>query len=292
MYTQSKNMKTPSVQSPLLSSLHKRATHAKRKLAVRHPHTTHWLHKAAAGSALAGALLLGQPVGAKLLETPGQHIALAPQNTPERLKESLLALLPTSVESLTQNQEKSVSALIKSIYGIDAYAVLEGERLNHSYGYIGKEQHLPRYPGDTVAEHDEPRREGITPGRGAWGYFAPSREELTEDMIQKEKWYVAVQTLYTPDWNTRTAHLRDWYKYRKVLVLNPVNGTAVVANIADAGPAKWTGKHFGGSPELMAYMNLKDGKQKGAVVLFFVDDPLNEIPLGPVEQNIYRGGAL
>lgn len=284
-------MKQSSAQSPLLGTLNKRATHAKRKLATRHPHTIHWLHKAAAGSALAGALLLGQPVGAKMLEKPMQLASQAPQDIRAQLKTSLSALLPQTVDPLTQDQEKSISTLIRSIYGIDAYAVLEGERLNHSYGYIGKEQHLPRYPGDTVADHDEPQREGITPGRGAWGYFAPSREELTEDMIQKEKWYVAVQTLYTPDWNTRTAHLRDWYKYRKVLVLNPVNGTAVVANIADAGPAKWTGKHFGGSPELMQYMNLKDGKQKGAVVLFFVDDPLNEIPLGPVEHHIQRGGA-
>lgn len=283
-------MNTPPTHSPLLGALTKRAAGAKRKLATRHPHTTHWLHKAAAGSALAGALLLGQPVGA-VMKNPLTHVSQSADTLQTRLKEKLAALLPRTLEPLSTDQEKAVSELIYDTWGIKAHAVLDGERLNHSYGYIGAEQHLPRFPGDTVDQHDAAQKAGITPGRGAWGYFAPSRDALTEDMIQKEKWYVAVQTLYTPDWNTRTAHLRDWFRYRKVVVVNPVNGTTVVANIADAGPAQWTGKQFGGSPELMEYMNLKDGRQKGMVVLFFVDDPLNEIPLGPVEQNIHRGGG-
>jgi len=60
---------------------------------------------------------------------------------------------------------------------------------------------------------------------------------------------------------------------------------SVAAVVADAGPANWTGKHYGGSPEVMAYLGLNVGMQKGAVVLFFVDDANNEIPLGPVEYN-------
>lgn len=104
-----------------------------------------------------------------------------------------------------------------------------------------------------------------------------------------EKWYVAVQTLYLPDWQSRLNYLRDWYKYRKVLVVNPVNGKTVVADVADSGPAQFTGKHYGGSPEVMAYLGLNVHMQKGPVILFFVDDPNNEIPLGPVEYNVTTG---
>ena len=63
-----------------------------------------------------------------------------------------------------------------------------------------------------------------------------------------------------------------------------VNGNAVVAAIADAGPAAWTGKHFGGSPEVMDYLGGPRYK-KGPVILFFVDDPESKVPLGPVEYN-------
>jgi hypothetical protein len=143
-----------------------------------------------------------------------------------------------------------------------------------------------RYPGDTMHTHPavEKDDEGMAPGKGAWGYFARSKEELTPDLIETEKWYAVVQTLYLPDWNTRTRYLRDWYKYRKVLIVNTDNGNAVVAAIADSGPAAWTGKHFGGSPEVMNYLGGPRYK-KGPVVLFFVDDPEHKIPLGPVDYN-------
>lgn len=49
-------------------------------------------------------------------------------------------------------------------------------------------------------------------------------------------------------------YLRDWYKHRKVLIVNTENGNAVVAAIGDSGPAAWTGKQFGGSPEVMEHL--------------------------------------
>jgi len=116
--------------------------------------------------------------------------------------------------------------------------------------------------------------EGMAPGRGAWGYVPK----------ENETWYAVVQTLYLPDWNTRQPYLRDWYKYRKVLIVNTINGNAVIANIADAGPAAFTGKQFGGSPEVMNYLGGPRYK-KGPVIIFFVDDPDNKVPLGPVEYN-------
>jgi hypothetical protein len=186
---------------------------------------------------------------------------------------------------ISTDQEAEISTLIKDYWNIDAYPVLDSKRLNHSFGSMGAEQHLPRYPGDSVYEHDELQRAGITPARGAWGYFARSKKELTPELIQKEKYYVAVQTLYLPEWNTNWSALKKWYKHRKVVVINPKNGKTVVANIADAGPAIWTGKHFGGSPEVMQHLDLYKGPMKGEVVLFFVDDPDGSVSLGPIRYN-------
>jgi len=163
---------------------------------------------------------------------------------------------------------------------------LEGERLNTTYGLIGAEQHLARYPGDNIYNHPKipSGDEGMAPGLGSWGYFSQSRENLTKSLEETEKWYAVVQTLYLPDWNKRAKYLREWYKYRKVLVVNTDNGNAVVAAIADSGPAAWTGRHFGGSPEVMEYLGGSKYK-KGLVLVFFVDDPENKVPLGPVDYN-------
>jgi len=176
--------------------------------------------------------------------------------------------------------------LVNNLTGIKVSANLGGEHLNTTYGYIGAEQHLKRYPGDTLSNHGsvEDQKEGMAPGLGAWGYFATSESELTNDLVETEKWYAVVQTLYLSDWNTRQPYLRNWYKYRKVMIINTNNGKAVVASIADSGPAAWTGKHFGGSPEVMDYLGGPRYK-KGPTLVFFVDDPENKVPLGPVEYN-------
>ena len=202
------------------------------------------------------------------------------------LIDSLNKILPEKPQILGKEQEKLLEQLFEQILGVKAKANLEGEHLNTTYGYIGAEQHLRRYPGDTLSAHGEGDTiaEGMAPGLGAWGYFSPTQSALTNNLEEIERWYAVVQTLYLPDWSLRQPYLRDWYKYRKVLIVNTVNGNAVVAAIADSGPAAWTGKHFGGSPEVMEYLGGKHYK-KGAVVIFFVDDPENKVPLGPVDYN-------
>jgi len=243
-----------------------------------------------AAGALAGAVLFSGPLAQEIGNTP--HAAVASASTSELQKELsqlLSKILTGKPEPISPAIEQAISQAITGVWGIKASAVLNGEKLNQSYGYIGAEQHLPRFPGDSIGEHDEYQRSGITPGRGAWGYFADSRDSLTQDLKIKEKYYVAVQTLYLPDWQARLPYLREWYKYRKVVVVNPGNGRTIICDVADSGPADWTGKHFGGSPEVMAYLGLNVGPQKGAVILFFVDDPEGEIPLGPVEYNVVTG---
>lgn len=198
---------------------------------------------------------------------------------------SIQNYLPSKIGPLTRSQEKNLEKIFSDIIGVSAKATLESEHLNTTYGYIGAEQHLIRYPGDTIAAHElMPDDEGIAPGLGAWGYFAKSKSQLTETDIEREKWYAVVQTLYLPDWSSRQPFLQNWYKYRKVLVVNTINGNAVVADIADSGPAAFTGKQFGGSPAVMNYLGGSRYK-KGPVIIFFVDDPENKVQLGPVEYN-------
>lgn len=234
-------------------------------------------------SALAGTLLFAPPMTPKGIPPVAQIIknlegVKNPQTEPEQqtLIEKINSILPQKVGPLDRSTEKSLEQVFVNTTGINARATLEGEHLNSTYGYIGAEQHLARYPGDSMSVHPAVPQldEGMAPGLGAWGYVP----------ADKEKWYAVVQTLYLPDWNTRQPYLQNWYKFRKVLIVNTLNGNAVVADIADAGPAAFTGKQFGGSPEVMNYLGGSRYK-KGPVIIFFVDDPKNQVPLGPVEYN-------
>jgi len=240
---------------------------------------------------LAGTLMLLNPQEKKiaplslLVENLKEGEKASQSNLKEILVSNLKAILPERPRSLLPAEEEVLESLFRQVFNLKAKANLDGQHLNTTYGLIGKEQHLRRYPSDSLREHGEDKlilEEGMAPGLGAWGYFAPSREKLTDELKEIEKWYAVVQTLYLQDWETNQPFLKNWYKYRKVLIVNTKNGRAVVASIADSGPAAWTGKHFGGSPEVMEYLG-GASYTKGPVVLFFIDDPEGKVPLGPVK---------
>jgi hypothetical protein len=243
---------------------------------------------------MTGSLLFSPVQAIKALPPPHelmvklqtQSLSVPPEAPQKTLIETMTTVLPEKTRPLSRDEEKHLERIFDNILGVPARATLEGEHLNTTYGLIGAEQHLRRYPGDTLSAHGDGQalKEGIAPGLGAWGYFARTKGDLTPGLEETEKWYAVVQTLYLPDWNTRQPHLKNWYKFRKVLIVNTKNGQAVVAAIADSGPAAWTGKHFGGSPEVMHHLGGMRYK-KGPVIIFFVDDPENRVPLGPVDYN-------
>ncbi len=286
--------------SRLLASLREKTDLSEKSLREHHPRAVALMEsvglppgkirehaaKIATTGALTGSLLLSSPAAVHVpLIAAAQYGLSNTQELQNSLSEKLATILPQQVGPLTPDQETKISQALKDIWDLPASAELENERLNQSYGLMGLEQHLSRFPGDIINRHVQYREAGMALGRGAWGYFAPDGL-LTPDLEEKEKYYVAVQTLYLPDWNTRQPYLQQWYKYRKVVVINPLNGKTIICDIADSGPANWTGKQFGGSPEVMTYLDLAQGPQKGPVILFFINDPQNKIPLGPLKDQV------
>ncbi|HUD09601.1 MAG TPA: hypothetical protein VMR77_02275 [Patescibacteria group bacterium] len=265
------------------------------ELFSNHKDAFKWLvdnSKQLAVGSLASIFLLSSPVVAKIPGAISTASAQVSQAIDRKvfLVYDLKNVLPNDVRPLTADEEKNVSEILTRDFGISVSAELDGKRLNTTYGLIGQEQHLPRYPGDNIFNHFTSQDEsgkywsyGMTPGLGAWGYFTNSSGTLTQTDIDREKYYIAVQTFLSPGFDNNTKEYTDFFKYRKMLVVNPQNGKAVVSDIADAGPSPWTGKQLGGSPEVMNYLERVDGSQRGPVLYFFIDDPSDTIPLGPVQ---------
>lgn len=198
--------------------------------------------------------------------------------------------LPPDLRPLELPEESQILNVISKNFDFKVTARLNGIRLNRNYGIIGGEQHLYRYPGDNIYAHADTSSEwamygsaGIAPHLGAWGYFASSKEEFTEKDKLRERYYLAIQTFLVPGYAENVDKYRDFFKFRKMLVVNPQDGSSVVAVIGDAGPSEYTGKHLGGSPEIMGVLGLSGGPRKGAVLYFFIDDPGDKVPLGPVK---------
>lgn len=241
-----------------------------------------------AATSLAGQVVLTSPAGPHVVHafnnTKDASQKLVAEVTQEE-QEAVLTKLKQAVQMppghLATEDEQYLEQQLSSMLGFEVTAELDGHRLNHSIGIMGGEQHLKRYPTDTLANHDAYQESGMAPARGAFGWFTENGE-LTEEAIQREKYYFAVQTLYLPDWNSNHKELKPWYKFRKMVAINPAEEIAVVAVVGDAGPAQWVKKQYGGSPEVIREGKIWSPKSRGRVLLFFVDDPEDKIPLGPM----------
>lgn len=251
------------------------------------------LRKMAAGS-LGGLMLLATPgmsFSQTNLEGNNQVNVQGDTNGNILLSRELQEKLPSEVRPLSDTEEADIASVLSTRFGFKVAPAIDNKRLNRSFGMIGGEQHLYRYPGDVVEAHARDAQDwamygssGIAPGLGAWGYFSSSKAAFDKEAEERERWYIAVPTFLSPGFSERVGEYRDFYKYRKMLLVNPKTGQAVVADIGDAGPAEWTGKHLGGSPEVMHELGLATGPRKGAVLYYFIEDG-QDIPLGPIKLN-------
>src|ERR1035437_2754877 len=182
----------------------------------KHKEAFKWLadnSKQLAVGSLASIFLLASPAAVKVPNFISTTSAQVGQAIDKKvfLVYDLKNVLPNDVRPLTSDEEKSVGEVLTRDFGISVAAELDGKRLNTSYGLIGEEQHLPRFPGDNVFTHFDNQDDsgkywsyGMTPGLGAWGYFADSSGVLTQEDIAREKYYIAVQTFLAPGFDSNT----------------------------------------------------------------------------------------
>lgn len=295
----------------LLSALEKRRKKVVRSLKKKHKKVLDWAQnqgydlnqiqqkvgKVVATSAVSAGLILSTAGPVASMSVPIiEEETRAPPNIEDKdqANSELLAYFSQFGKNKSLDNTLIESQVVKAT-GLPAKAVLDGHQLPRIYGRIATEQHLQRYPGDNLSAHLRDSDEkfawaGMAPRLGAWGHFTSSKNEMNEDVVLKEKYYLAVQTFLILGWNQNWYEWKDWWKFRKMLVYNPENGKAVVAVVGDSGPAVSTGKNYGGSPEAMAGLGLARGEEpaKGVIILF-LDDPAGKIPLGPVGPQLPEG---
>ena len=285
-----------SAQSPLVTELQSKTQAAQAEFERRHTFAKEWLGvrgvtlsglrahstKLLAGATLGSALLLSTPVLPILRTASSSQI----HSTAEVASDLFTNLKQLSNEGLNSETKTFITQSITQVFGVSSSFELDGNQLPTYIGSIGLEQHLARFAGDTLEQHDSYREEGMAPGLGAFGYFAEAGKSQAT-MVAQEKYYVVAQTFLIADWNSNWGKLKDWYRFRKFLVINPDTGQAVVADLGDSGPAVWTGKQFGGSPEVMTALGFYPQKTRGKILFLYLDDPGNSIPLGPLTR---KGG--
>ena len=106
-------------------------------------------------SGLGGLLLLTTPAANLLPEVQllTQSQIDKEKDTNAALAEKLKSTLPSEIRPLTLEEEQTISELLSAQFGFIVTSQIQGIGLNRSYGLIGGEQHLYRYPGDNLYKH-------------------------------------------------------------------------------------------------------------------------------------------
>ncbi len=269
---------------------HKAATLWAKKRGIKPEELASKSARGLAAGVAAGAMILssGAPsISAPTTEMPDQKelrrdVSGAIETT-VGAKKDVSPLVKKVLSGANLYDEKTLTKKLSSLLKIPVKAELGGIRLNTAYGIIGYESHLIRYPGDSLTEHFQSDIEsrkfgrfGMAGGPGAWGYLAKSKGALIAKDIEREKYYLVAQTFLSPNWGS--AEVKEWFRHRKMVVINPQNGSVVVGVLEDAGPDPSTGSSFGGSPEVMEVLGFSGSGSH--VLMYFVDDPKDKIPLG------------
>ncbi len=158
---------------------------------------------------------------------------------------------------------------------------LEGVPLPAYSGKVGREQHLclttGREPAAThyaisrtppEAQNGMAWEEGGGSGFGAWGKAAP---------VEDERFYVCMRWNYTDLHGQAVLASKDWYYRKRLIVMNPATGRRVCASIIEYGPAPWTDRVSGLSPEAMLVLGADT--DDGLVYRWAQDQ---STPLGPI----------
>lgn len=193
---------------------------------------------------------------------------------------------------LTPGQIEASSLLyleqqLTELLGFTVSGSLENHSLTFHTGIIESLPHLRRFPTDSLPMHQRYVEAGLAHHRGIYGWFMSDSSLSAQDEL-RERYFVSLPISTIPEWQTQTQVTSQWFKYRKVIVINPFDARAVVACVADNKATSHLQYQFGGSPELIREGLFWSPTALGKVCVMFVDDQLDLIPLGPINL---QGGA-
>ncbi len=196
--------------------------------------------------------------------------------------DKLKQLLQQPAKQLETDLELYLEQQLSDILGFVVTSTLENHRLNYVTGTMLAEPHLKRFPKDKLEDHDAVLEAGLSKNRSSFGWFINHNQDNNKRK-ELEKYYLSLQLYQLPSWQTASEELKKWYKFRKMIVINPYEKLAVVGVVGNIDHQFNIKKQFGGSPEVIREAKVWSVKTQGKVLVMFVDDPSNKVPLGLIQ---------
>jgi len=195
--------------------------------------------------------------------------------------EDILAKLSDLVRmppgQLDSESELYLEQQLSEVLGFQVSSELEGHRLLYNTGKVTAMPHIKLHPTDTLQSHAHPYA-GLSKHRGAYGWFL-EQGKVSDESEKLEKYYCALPLYYFPEWQTDSKAVKKWYKHTKIIILNPIENTAVICAVGTIGPLTQSRYQFGASPETIIAGKIWSPQAAGRVLILFIEDTENTILL-------------
>lgn len=191
----------------------------------------------------------------------------------------LQGALTNPASRLSQDDAAYLEQQLSDILGFTVTSQLQGHAVPNTVVTLKAGPHLKRFPKDSLSNHQQVPEAGLAATRSAFGWFS-THASLDEAATAAEQYYLALPLTALEEYRSTTAKL-DWWRQRKVLVVNPRVPSIVIASIADTMIAN-TQYQAVGSPELLRASQCWSPGCAGMVLLFLIDDTEDTLPVGPI----------
>lgn len=203
------------------------------------------------------------------------------QEEVEDIVSKLAALVSLPPGQLDSESELYLEQQLSELLGFQVSSSLKGQRLLYNTGKVKALPHLKLHPTDTKDSHEYPYA-GISSKRSAFGWFLLDGK-VSEQSESHEKYYCSLPLYFFPEWQGNHKELKKWFKYRKVVLINPFENRAVVCVVGDIGPNTQSRYQFGASPEAVVEGKFWSPRSNGKILVLFVEDTHDTVKLGPTK---------
>ncbi|MBP9819787.1 hypothetical protein KBC79_03535 [Candidatus Woesebacteria bacterium] len=193
----------------------------------------------------------------------------------------LESMLNEPISSLNDQARLYLEQQLSDLLGFTVSTELDGQVLPTIVGVVEARPHTKRFPTDTLSLHERHKEAGLAQYRSAFGWFSP-QPPLSEQAEHYERYSLGLPLYALPEWGTRAEQVKTWFRNRKVICINPKAKRFVVAAVSDISTPSIK-YQFSASPELSRDIACWQPGQQGKIIVLFVDDESDTIPLGTVQ---------
>ena len=192
-----------------------------------------------------------------------------PRQTPKSERDEVFAKLAAAAASLTILPEKEALYLeqqVSDLLGFEVSSTLEEKKLTCSFGKIQALDVFSLSPQAHPEDMVSVRGARIKRGRPSLGWAKQT------EVSDANRYLLANHLVLLEDWHHKYAHYKNWYRWRKLLLINPFDRISVVVELASFTLPNPMQYQFGGSPALIRASQAWSPRAQGFVCVFFIPD--------------------